>query len=491
VDEGQRGFFYLRLDSTRAATANVLAPDGRQRLFFHRVGRKQADDQLVYENREHPDWRLHADVSEDGQYLVIALRPPTDTRNRLYFIDLDNPSTPTSRADRQAIRRRRRVLRIRGERRAAVLRSHQPRRAAYARRRRGHQRAGREPLDIGRPGDLRSIDRGTARRRPHRRAPAARRSLGPRALFARRREPRQHPAPAARRDRARLSARTEAREIYFAFTTFLQPPVIYRFDLDTRATTTFRDARADSSLAPFETTRLFYTSKDGVRVPMLITARRGITLNGTRPTLLQADGAFGRANTPRYSPLVAAWLQQGGIYAIANVRGGGDDGQIWHDGGRGTRKQTSVDDLVAAAEFLVNQRYTRPTLLGLIGHGSGGMLAAAAVVQHPELFGAAALDAGLFDMVRYTRFTIGWTWESEFGSPDNSTELRALTSISPLNGVHPAKYPATLLTVGEYDDVIPPLHSYKFGAALQAAQTGPYPVLLRVEPTPATARARH
>jgi prolyl oligopeptidase len=216
---------------------------------------------------------------------------------------------------------------------------------------------------------------------------------------------------------------------------------------------------------------------------MFITARRGLTLSGSLPVLLEAEGAFGHSGTPRYTPLAAAWLQSGGIYAVANVRGGGEYGRMWHEAGRGARKQTGVDDLIAAAEFLVSQRYTRPALLGLVAHGGGALIAGAAIVQRPELFGAAALDAGLFDAVRYARFTTGRAWAAEFGSPDNAADARSMAAVSPLATVKAgSRFPATLVTAGDYDDIIPPMHSLKFAAALQAAQTAAPPILLRVEP---------
>jgi prolyl oligopeptidase len=278
-----------------------------------------------------------------------------------------------------------------------------------------------------------------------------------------------------------INGRSENREFYFAYSSVLQPPSIYRYDFDGKSAISYRSARPDTALAQYETTQLFFSSKDGTRVPLFITTRRGIALDGTHPTLLSGDGAFQASSTPTYSPLVAAWLESGGVYAVANVRGGGEDGRAWHEAATGARKQTSFDDFMAAAEFLVDQRYTRPSLLAISGRGNGGLLVGATMTQRPDFFAAALIDAGLLDMVRFNRFTGGGSWTREYGSPDNPSDLRALLTYSPLQRLKAGTaYPATLVTVGDHDEVFTPIHSYKFVATLQASQAGPAPALLHV-----------
>jgi prolyl oligopeptidase len=478
-----RGFFYFRLDSAKTSTPNAIAPDGRQRLFYHRVGRPQSDDQVVYENREHPDWQVGARVSEDGQYLVLSLRAPTDTKNRLHFIDLDNPKKPNLSAP---------VVKLFDANDALYefVASEGP--LFFIRTSRGAPRTRVVAVDINAPDENHWVN-------------VVRETYDP-LVEARRVDDRivahrlhdvhsvleLYSLDGAQRGVISLpgvgtvtgiSGRDDTREIFYTFSSYLMPPTVYRYDMETRTGTPFRDTRADSTLSSYESWQLIYTSKDGTRVPMWITVRRGITLSGSLPVLLEAEGAFGHYGTPRYSPLAAAWLQSGGIYAVANVRGGGEYGRMWHETGRASRKQTGVDDLIAAAEFLVNQRYTRAPLLGLVAHGGGALLAGAALVQRPELFGAAALDAGLFDLARYSRFTVGRMWASEFGAPENAADAKMMAAVSPVATVKSgAKLPTILLTVGDYDDVIPPVHSFKFAAALQSAQTAPAPILLRVEP---------
>ncbi|HEY9229631.1 MAG TPA: prolyl oligopeptidase family serine peptidase, partial [Gemmatimonadaceae bacterium] len=279
-----------------------------------------------------------------------------------------------------------------------------------------------------------------------------------------------------------ISVRPETREVYFTFSSFLQPPTTYRYDLDVRNVAPFREPRADTTLARFETTQLFFTSKDGTRIPMFITARRGITLDGSHATLLTAEGAFNASMTPTFSAEVAAWLELGGIYAVANVRGGTEFGKGWHDAAAGGKKPVALDDFLSAADFLVNQRYTRSGMLAVTGRGHGATLVGAAMVRRPELFGAALLDAGVFDLIRFNRFTVGPSWTPEYGSPDRPADLSVLLSYSPLQNVSADRaYPPTLITVGDHDDVVTPVHSYKLAAALQAAQRGRAPVLLRVD----------
>jgi prolyl oligopeptidase len=219
-------------------------------------------------------------------------------------------------------------------------------------------------------------------------------------------------------------------------------------------------------------------------VPLFITARRGLTLNGTHPTLLAiGDAAFGNPASLAYSPMVATWLSLGGIYAVAGVRGGGEDGRLWHEAAIGARKQTTVDDLTTAAAFLIDQRYTRPSLLGLVASGFGGIAVGNLATHRPDLFAAASIDGGVFDLARFNRFSAGWTWVSELGSPTEVAGLRSLLALSPLQTAQtPGRYPAVLVSASEHDDVVAPLHSYKFAAALQAGQTDQGPELLRVEP---------
>jgi prolyl oligopeptidase len=480
----ERGFFYIRSDFGRASpatTANPLAPDGRQQVFYHRIGRPQSDDRLMFENAAHAEWRLGADLSDDGQYLVLSARTGTEQNNRLYLIDLDNAKHPNLGAPVVTLFDAADALHEFVGNNGQIL---------YIRTNKGAPHGRVVAVDINTPDENRwttlireTFDPVIAVRRVDDRLVVhrlrdAHSVLEVYALDGGARGTIPLPGVGTVMD---LNVHSDAREVYFSYSSFLQPPTIFRYDLDTRTSVAFKDAHADSALTPFETTQLFFTSKDGTRVPMFITARRGITLDGTHATLLAADGSFNVSATPIFSPMISAWLQLGGIYAVANVRGGGEYGRAWHDVATGVRKQVSIDDFIAAAEFLVSQRYTRPASLAIAGHGAGGLLAGAALVQRPELFAAVSIDAGLLDMARFTRFTVGPTWVPEFGSPDRSADLKALLAYSPLHnlraGVH---YPPVLLTSGVHDDVVTPASSYKFAAVLQSMQSA-VSTLLRVD----------
>jgi prolyl oligopeptidase len=479
----ERGFFYVRVDQGAGFSAlNPLVSDGRQRVYYHRIGRPQSDDQLIYENAENPSLSVQAEVSEDGHYLVLTLRAGTELHNRISFIDLDNPKRPNLGAP---------LVKLFDNPDALYEFVASEGNIFYFRTTKDAPRARLVGVDINMPDPnywttavRETFDPLIAVRRVNDRFVAHRlhdsHSLlelysfdgGARGTV-------QLPSIGTVTE---INPRPESRDFFFTFTSFLSPPAAFRYDLDTRSAFAYREPRADSTLARYETTQLFYTSKDGTRVPMFITARRGITLDGTHATLLTGGVGFNVAMSPMFSPEVAAWLNMGGIYVVANVRGGGEDGRRWHDAAAGARKGVAVDDLLSAADFLINQRYTRAGMLGVSGQGHSATLAAAAIAKRPELFAAALLDAGVYDLSRFNRFTVGPTWVPEYGSPDRPAELKALLAYSPLQNVDAERaYPATLISVGDHDDVATPVHSYKFAAALQNAQRGAAPVLLRIE----------
>jgi prolyl oligopeptidase len=278
-----------------------------------------------------------------------------------------------------------------------------------------------------------------------------------------------------------VNGRNAAPEVFYAFTSFLSPSTVYRYDLRTGRSTPFHAPRTPFDPGAYETRQVFYPSRDGTRVPMFITARRSLRLDGTNPVMLTAYGGYGSVNSPAYSPDIPLWLEMGGVYVVANIRGGGEYGETWHVAGSREHKQTSFDDFIAAAEYLVKERYTSPSKLAIYGHSNGGLLIGAMVTQRPDLFAAAIANAGHHDMLRFHKFTVGAGWISEYGSPDDSSAFQYLRAYSPLHNVKPGTcYPATLLLTGDHDDRVVPSHSYMFAAALQAAQGCERPVLLRV-----------
>jgi len=272
-------------------------------------------------------------------------------------------------------------------------------------------------------------------------------------------------------------------ETFFAYTDFLTPTGILRYDVRTSAASVWRQPKLPATTAPYVTEQVFYTSKDGTRVPLYITHKRGIERNGEQPTLLYGYGGFNVSQLPAFSPAVLAWLEMGGVYAVANLRGGGEYGEAWHEAGTRARKQNVFDDFIAAAEYLIAQRYTRPQRLAIYGRSNGGLLVAAVLAQRPELFGAALPAVGVLDMLRYhTASANARQWSTDYGLSENAQDFKAQYAYSPYHNLAAGKcYPPTLVTTADRDDRVVPWHSYKFGAALQRAQGCANPVLLRVE----------
>ncbi|MBL8990491.1 MAG: S9 family peptidase [Phycisphaerae bacterium] len=262
-------------------------------------------------------------------------------------------------------------------------------------------------------------------------------------------------------------------ETFYSFTSFTTPPTIYRYDVKTGVSTVFKSAKVDFNPADYEVKQVFYASKDGTKVPMFIAHRKGLKLDGTNPTLLYAYGGFNISITPTFSVSNLVWMEMGGVYAVANIRGGGEYGVDWHQAGTKLRKQNVFDDFIAAGEWLIANKYTQPKKLAIRGGSNGGLLVGACMTQRPELFGAALPAVGVMDMLRFHKFTIGHAWRSDYGSSENADEFRALYAYSPYHALLRAKpgthFPATMVTTADHDDRVVPGHSFKFAAALQAA----------------------
>ena len=271
-------------------------------------------------------------------------------------------------------------------------------------------------------------------------------------------------------------------ETFYSYTDLVTPPTVFRLDLTTRTSSVFRAPKVAFNLGELETRQVFYRSKDGTRIPMYLVSRKGLKQDGTNPTLLYGYGGFGISMLPTFDPARLVWLERGGIFAIANIRGGGEYGDQWHRQAIRAHKQKVFDDFIAAAEWLVSEHYTTTSRLAIEGGSNGGLLVGACLTQRPDLFGGALAYVGVMDMLRFNLFGQGAGWEGEFGSPQNPEDFKALNAYSPCQNVHRGtQYPATLILTGDHDTRVMPAHSFKFAAALQAAQAGPAPILLRVE----------
>ncbi len=278
-----------------------------------------------------------------------------------------------------------------------------------------------------------------------------------------------------------LSGHAGSAEVFLSFTSFLTPAASYRLDSGSGELKLLWTPELDLDLSAYEVQQEFAASPDGTRVPMFIVARRGLRLDGSHPTLLYGYGGFDIPLTPSFEISRLAWLEAGGVLAVANLRGGGEYGETWHQDGTHERKQNVFDDFAACARHLSERGYTSPPHLGIEGGSNGGLLVGATLTQHPELIGAAVAHVGVMDMLRFQHFTIGWAWVSDYGSSDTPQGFATLHAYSPLHNLTPRIYPATLLTTGDHDDRVVPAHSYKFAAELQHAQQGGAPVLLRVQ----------
>ena len=272
------------------------------------------------------------------------------------------------------------------------------------------------------------------------------------------------------------------RETFFSYASFTTPPTAYRLHVATGATTLFRKTHLPFDPSRFETQQLFFSSKDGTRVPMFIVARRGLKRDGQNPTLMYGYGGFNISELPRFSATRMAWLEQGGVYVQVTLRGGGEYGDRWHEAGMKEKKQNVFDDFIAAAEWLIANKVTSPKKLAMQGGSNGGLLVGAVMTQRPDLFQVALPAVGVMDMLRFHKFTIGWNWIADYGSSDDSAGFRYLRAYSPLHNLKPGTdYPATFVTTADHDDRVVPAHSFKFAAALQAAQAGERPTLIRIE----------
>src|SRR5437762_638625 len=281
---------------------------------------------------------------------------------------------------------------------------------------------------------------------------------------------------------ASISGERKDDAMFYAFTSFLYPTTIFRYDFKDGTSSVFKAPAIDFDPSAYETKQVFYASKDGTRVPMFLTHKKGVKLDGSNPTYLYGYGGFNISLTPSFSVSVLAWLELGGVYAMPNLRGGGEYGEEWHQAGMHEKKQNVFDDFIAAAEYLIAAGYTSPAKLAIGGGSNGGLLVGAAMTQRPDLFAAALPAVGVMDMLRFHKFTIGWAWTTDYGSADNPDEFKALYAYSPYHNLKPGThYPATLVTTADHDDRVVPAHSFKFAARLQEYQAGDKPTLIRIE----------
>jgi prolyl oligopeptidase len=482
-----RGFFYSRYPEPGAAAGNAktFSELAHQRVYYHRLGTPQAEDRLIHGVPEEPKWFVRGGTTEDGRFLIIYVSRGSAAENLLRFVDLDDPLAPridasvrplveTWGAEYSVVGNDGPVLYV-------VTTEGAPRRRLIAIDTRAPQPGnwktlipeGAEVIDavelIGGRFVVKTMRDASSRLTVHARDG---RPLGPIAL----------PGLGTV---AAVSGRDDESELFYSFTSFATPTTIFRHDLATERGAIFRAPKVAFNPDDYETRQVFYPSKDGTRVPMFITHRKGLARDGSAPAILYGYGGFDLSLTPGFSVSMLAWMEAGGIYAVPNLRGGGEYGRAWHEAGTKEKKQNVFDDFIAAAEWLFSNRYTSPDKLVLSGGSNGGLLVGAVINQRPDLCRVAWPAVGVMDMLRFHKFTVGYAWTSDYGSSDAPDGFRYLSAYSPLHTMKAgARYPAVFVTTADHDDRVHPAHSFKYAAALQVAAAKDLkerPVLIRIE----------
>ena len=477
------GFFYGRYPEPKEGEAYEAQTTG-QSIYYHELGTDQSDDRLIYERPDNPKLGFSLDVTHDGRYLVVEAREGTSDKSEVYLKDLQAESangidegefTPLIEGfDAQYT--------VRGSRgstffvetnldaptgRVVAVDADDPARENWKTIVSEREDAVLKDADlIGGKLVVRSLSDVKAR-------------LDVYELDGERTSRVELPTIGSV---GSVNGSPDRSEFYYAFTSFTYPTTIYRYDLETGTSqTVFRpDVEVDADR--YIVQQVFYESLDGTDIPMFVVHRKGLELDGSNPTYLYGYGGFNITVTPSFSPRTMSWLEMGGVYAVPNLRGGGAYGEAWHEAGMLENKQTVFDDFAAAAQFLIDEGYTSTPKLAIGGGSNGGLLTGASLTQRPDLFGAVVVRVGVLDMLRYHKFTIGWAWVPEYGSSEDPEQFEYLIEYSPLHNLVPgASYPPTLITTADTDDRVVPAHSYKFAAALQKAQGGEAPTLLRVE----------
>jgi len=473
-----KGFFYGRYPAPSQAE-KLTALNVNQQIWFHAVGTPQEKDLLVHERPDQPEWGLGAQVSDDGRWLVIQARKGTNPERAVYVQDLSRPGAKPepllARMDAAYD-----FIDVQGDTFLFLTDKDAPRkRVISVSLSKPEEKDWKEIVpeakgtDVLRQASVVGDRIFTVWMRDVKSAVEVHDLSGKKVADL--------PLPGIGTASGFGGKRTD-QETFFTFTSFLAPATIYRLDVPSLGATVFRQPRVDFDGSAFEVTQVFYPSKDGTRVPMFLLHRRGVALDGKNPTLLYGYGGFNQSMLPGFSIARSVWLEMGGVYAVANLRGGGEYGKAWYDAGRLGKKQNVFDDFIAAAEWLQKNGWTSPGKLAINGGSNGGLLVGAVMTQRPELAAVALPQVGVMDMLRFHKFTIGWAWRSDYGSSETQIGFDTLSAYSPLHRLKPGTaYPATLVTTADHDDRVVPAHSFKFIAALQAVQAGPKPVLARIE----------
>ena len=472
-----KGFFYSRFDAPKDGH-ELSSKDEFQKIYYHRLGTPQSQDDLIYEDKTKPEQFYGVSTTEDERFAILAMRGKSSKGNALFFRDLSKaekhfaPIVPDISDDSFQ------VVDNLGDKFLIVT----------------NRKAPNYRLTLYDPANKDSAWKDVIPEKPEPLQDAATAGGKIFATYMKDVTSRVYVYSLAGQLENEIAlpgvgtasdfgGNHDDQIAFFSFTSMNYPPTIFRYDIASRNAKVYRSPEINGFKAnDYETKEVFFSSKDGTRVPMFLVYRRGLNLDGNNPVLLSGYGGFNIVEAPEFNALRLALLEQGFVYASANMRGGGEYGEKWHEAGSKLKKQNVFDDFIGAGEWLIANKYTSREKLAILGGSNGGLLIGAVINQRPELFRAAVALAGVMDMLRFQKFTIGWAWVSDYGSSDNAEEFKALYAYSPLHNIRAGgKYPATLITTADHDDRVVPGHSFKYAAALQAAAGHDNPVLIRID----------
>jgi prolyl oligopeptidase len=474
------GFYYSRYDAP-TNDGKLQAVNAFPKVYFHRLGESQGDDRLVYERKDQKEWGFGAHMTDDSAYVILGVWKGTSRKNGLFYKKAVKEGGTENEKFVELLSKFDAKYRFLGNSgsqfyfhtdldapmgRIISIDVNEPERSAWKELVPESKEAIQDARLLGGHfvveylSDARSVVK----------------------VFALSGSPKTTLKLPGLGSVSSLSGKATETEFFFRFSSFAHPPTIFRYDLADDKLSVFRRASVVDGLDDYVVTQQFYASPDGTKIPIFLAHKKGVKLDGTNPTYLYGYGGFNIAITPYYSTTARVWMEMGGVYAVANIRGGGEYGRDWHLAGTLHQKQNVFDDFIAAAEWLVKEGYTTSSKLAIGGRSNGGLLVGACMTQRPELFGAALPGVGVLDMLRFHKFTIGWAWVSDYGSPDKEADFKALRAYSPLHNLKAGtSYPATMVTTADHDDRVVPAHSFKFAAALQEAHGGGAPVLIRID----------
>ena len=473
--KGDEGFYYSRYP-VPDATTKLSKQNQYHKVYYHRIGTLQSQDQLIYEDNEHPLRNVGADLTDDGRFLIISTTEGT-SGNELWVKDLTNAKdnyinlVSGFKTDPDVVDSYGNFLLVKTNQDAPNFKVVlvDPNQSSVN---------NWKTIIPEQPEVLQSVGTGGGYLFCSYLKDASTRVLQ---YTYEGKLVREIKLPGIGTASGFVGKRSD-KSFFYTFTSYTYPPTIFSYDIASGVSTLFRKTETAFNSEAYETKQVFFTSKDGTRVPMFITGKKGFSLNGNNPVLLYGYGGFNIPQTPGFSISNAFWLEQGGLYVVVNLRGGSEYGEAWHQAGMLAKKQNVFDDFIGAAEYLIQNNYTRNNLIAIRGGSNGGLLVGACMTQRPDLFKVALPAVGVMDMLRYHLFTIGWAWAVEYGRSDKADQFPYLLKYSPLHtlkqGTH---YPATLITTADHDDRVVPAHSFKFAARLQEAHQGANPVLIRIE----------